>query len=64
MDTSQPGTLEVGKRADVAVWDRDPYTVTSDALKDMTCELTIFDGNIVYRANQTPITVVSEPRAN
>jgi predicted amidohydrolase YtcJ len=59
MDTSQPGTLEVGKRAEVAVWDRDPY-----ALKDMMCELTIFDGNIVYRANQTPITVVSEPRAN
>jgi len=44
------GTLEVGKRGDIAVWDRDPYTVPAAALKDMKCELTIFDGAIVWSA--------------
>ncbi len=42
------GTLERGKRADVAVWDRNPYAVSTDSLKDMKCELTILDGRIVW----------------
>jgi predicted amidohydrolase YtcJ len=42
------GSLEVGKAADIAVWDRDPYTVASANLKDMKCLLTIFNGNIVH----------------
>ncbi len=45
------GTLERGKRADVAVWDRNPYTVSTDSLKDMKCELTILDGRVVWDAN-------------
>ena len=44
------GSIEVGKDADIAVWDRDPYTVPADSLKDMKCELTLFRGQIVYRA--------------
>jgi predicted amidohydrolase YtcJ len=44
------GSIEVGKDADIAVWDRDPYTVPTDALKDMKCELTLFRGTVVYRA--------------
>ena len=44
------GSIEVGKDADIAVWDRDPYTVPTDSLKDMRCELTLFRGHIVYRA--------------
>jgi predicted amidohydrolase YtcJ len=44
------GSIEVGKDADIAVWDRDPYTAPTDSLKDMRCELTLFRGNIVYRA--------------
>jgi predicted amidohydrolase YtcJ len=44
------GSIEVGKDADIAVWDRDPYTVPTDALKDMKCELTLFRGALVYRA--------------
>ena len=43
------GSIEVGKDADIAVWDRDPYTVPTDSLKDMKCELTLFRGRIVYR---------------
>jgi predicted amidohydrolase YtcJ len=47
---NQVGTLEVGKRADIAVWDRDPYTVPTAALKDMKCELTILNGVVVWTA--------------
>lgn len=44
------GTIEVGKYADLAVWDRDPYTIPAAQLKDMKCELTLFDGKVVFRA--------------
>jgi predicted amidohydrolase YtcJ len=43
------GSIEAGKDADIAVWDRNPYTVPTDQLKDLTCELTLFRGNVVYR---------------
>jgi predicted amidohydrolase YtcJ len=43
------GSLEVGKYADVAVWDRDPYTVPADQLDELVCELTVFNGEIVYQ---------------
>ncbi|MFM7784062.1 MAG: amidohydrolase [Gammaproteobacteria bacterium] len=42
------GSIEVGKYADLAVWDRDPYTVPTAALKDMRCEMTVFSGKTVY----------------
>ena len=45
---NQIGSLEPGKDADIAVWDRDPYTVPTDALKDMKCELTLLRGKVVY----------------
>ena len=44
------GSLEAGKLADLAVWDRDPYLVPPSALKEMRCLLTIFDGKVVYTA--------------
>ena len=43
------GTIETGKDADLAVWDRDPYGVATDQLKDMRCDLTVFKGRVVYR---------------
>jgi hypothetical protein len=43
------GTIEAGKDADLAVWDRDPYSVPTDQLKDMRCDLTMFKGRVVYR---------------
>jgi predicted amidohydrolase YtcJ len=43
------GTIETGKDADLAVWDRDPYSVPTDQLKDMRCDLTVFKGRVVYR---------------
>ncbi len=42
------GSVEVGKYADLAVWDRNPYTVPTADIKDMQCQMTLFDGRIVY----------------
>ena len=50
------GTLEVGKKADIALWDRDLYSVSSAQIKDVKCVMTIFDGEIVYAASDAPIT--------
>ena len=44
------GSIEPGKDADIAVWDRNMYTVPTDGLKDLTCELTLLRGQVVYRA--------------
>ena len=54
----QIGSIEIGKRADIAIWDRDLYTIPTSEIKDVKCEMTIFDGQIVYQAAGTPITVI------
>ena len=51
LDT-EAGSLEVGKSADIAVWDRDPLTAPTDALKDLECEMTLFRGTVVYQASK------------
>ena len=58
------GSIELGKDADIAVWDRDMYTVPSGDLKDMKCEMTLFKGEIVFRADTTPVTVTDPKPAN
>ena len=52
----QVGIIEKGKKADIAVWSRDWYRVPSVELKQVKCEMTIFDGTIVYKAPDTGIT--------
>ncbi len=42
------GSIEVGKYADLAVWDRDPYTVPTADLKEMRCQLTVMNGRVVF----------------
>jgi predicted amidohydrolase YtcJ len=59
----EAGTLEPGKSADIAVWDRDPLRTVPSDLKEMKCELTLFRGEIVYHATATPVTV-TPVRAN
>ncbi|MCC6929030.1 MAG: amidohydrolase [Gemmatimonadaceae bacterium] len=44
------GSVEVGKYADLAVWDRNPYAVPVADLKEMRCLLTMFNGRVVYRS--------------
>jgi predicted amidohydrolase YtcJ len=45
----QTGSLEPGKYADIAVWDTDPYTAEPEAIRDMQCQMTLLEGDIVYR---------------
>ena len=51
------GSLEVGKQADIAVWDRDLYTVPADQIKDLQCLMTLLDGEVVYTSPHSPITI-------
>jgi predicted amidohydrolase YtcJ len=44
------GSIENGKEADIAIWDRDPYTVPAGDLKNMKCLMTVFGGRVVYSA--------------
>lgn len=53
----EAGSLEAGKSADLAVWDRDPLTAAPDELKDLKCELTLFRGEVVYRAEGSRVSV-------
>lgn len=43
------GSIEVGKEADLAVWDKNMYEVPAAALKDLSCEMTLVKGRVVYR---------------
>jgi len=52
------GSLEPGKDADLAVWDRDLYSIPANQLKDIKCQLTLLRGQIVYR---DPSSSVSSP---
>ena len=45
------GSIEVGKYADLAVWDKDFYSVDTDSIRDMKCEMTLFQGRIVHGAS-------------
>ena len=45
---SQVGSLEVGKQADVAIWDRNMYKVPTAALKDLRCDMTLVAGRVVF----------------
>jgi predicted amidohydrolase YtcJ len=46
----QIGSLEVGKDADIAVWDRDMYNVPPAQLKTLRCTLTLVHGEVVFEA--------------
>jgi len=52
---AEAGSLEKGKRADLAVWDRDPYKTAPDHLADMKCLMTLLDGEVIYRTDQAPV---------
>jgi len=47
------GSLEPGKDADIAVWNRDLYSIPSDEIKNIHCELTLLRGKLVYAAPES-----------
>ena len=51
------GTLEVGKRADIAIWDQDLYSVPTEQIRDLKCLMTLFVGEVVFTAPNSPLTV-------
>jgi predicted amidohydrolase YtcJ len=53
---SKTGTLEVSKKADIAIWDRDLYTIPTDQIKDLKCLMTLLDGEVVYRSPDSSVT--------
>lgn len=57
----EAGSLEPGKSADLAVWDRDPTSVPTDAIKDMQCLMTIFRGQIVFSRPESIRVTSFEP---
>jgi predicted amidohydrolase YtcJ len=42
------GTIEPGKYADLAVWDKDMYSIPTAEIKDMKCTMTVFNGKVVH----------------
>ena len=44
------GSIEVGKLADLAVWNQDPYTASVQQLWNATIAMTMVGGKIVYQA--------------
>jgi len=42
------GSIEVGKYADLAVWDTNLYTAEPEAIKNMQCQMTLLEGEMVY----------------
>jgi predicted amidohydrolase YtcJ len=45
---TEVGSLEVGKQADIAVWDRNMYTIPTAQLKDLRCDMTLLAGKVVF----------------
>jgi predicted amidohydrolase YtcJ len=51
------GSLEVGKYADIAVWDKNLYQTSTDEIKDLKCQMTLVGGEIVFQASDTTVSV-------
>jgi predicted amidohydrolase YtcJ len=51
------GTLEVGKKADIAIWDRNLYSIPVDQIKDLKCLMTLVDGEVLYTSPDSPVTM-------
>ena len=57
------GTIEVGREADLAIWTENPFTVPAARLKDLTCDMTLLAGRVVYRRDPARAAVPAEPYA-
>jgi len=46
------GSLEIGKEADIAVWDRDMYTIPAQELRNLRCTMTLLHGRVVFDSSR------------
>ena len=44
------GSIEVGKDADLAVWDKNMYAIPTSQIQNLKCELTLVAGHVVFDA--------------
>jgi predicted amidohydrolase YtcJ len=44
------GSLEIGKDADIAIWDRDMYTIPAQELRNLKCTMTLLHGQVVFES--------------
>ncbi|MEM2465484.1 MAG: amidohydrolase [Candidatus Bathyarchaeia archaeon] len=51
------GSIEIGKYADIAVWDKDILNVPVDEIRYLKCVMTMLNGKIVYKASDAPIEI-------
>ncbi len=42
------GSLEPGKYADIAVWDKNLYEIPTEELETIQCQMTLFQGDVVF----------------
>lgn len=48
----ETGSVEAGKWADLAIWDRNPYAVPPADLKEMRCMATLYKGKVVFERSK------------
>lgn len=51
------GSIEKGKLADMAVWDKDFYTISEEEIKDTKAEVTFVGGKIIYRSKESELSL-------
>jgi predicted amidohydrolase YtcJ len=49
---NEQGSIEVGKRADLVVIDRNLFEIDAYQISDASVTMTVFDGRIVYRKSE------------
>jgi predicted amidohydrolase YtcJ len=54
------GSIEKGKYADIAVWNKDFYASSPEEIKDCQCLMTLFEGKIVHFDQDSGIEVSSK----
>ena len=59
MEEKEKGSIEEGKLADLSILSDDPATVPRDKIAEITVEMTIVDGKVVYQ--KTPASAVRDP---
>lgn len=53
------GSIEEGKYADLAIWDKNMYTISTEEIKDLQCQMTLFNGAVVCTHPETKVEILS-----